>query len=289
VFATYAYLAPVRVPASDMLHVFRPIAPGQVRGIPWTAPDLPRLRELDQFEDAVATGQKIAAMFCGFLTDTGASGATPLFDGAQAGSVLESGLEPGTLKVLPAGVDIKFSTPREAAEAVSFMQLQLRSIAAGIGVPEYLLTGDLSHANYSSLRAALIEFRRRIEAIQFHTVIHQFCRPVWERFVTLGVLSGAILAADDFELRAADYLACAWQPPGFDWVDPLKDVQSDAIAVSQGFKSRGQVVRERGLDAEQVDAEIAADRDRANALGLTFPNVAAATITPKQEADANAS
>lgn len=38
----------IRVPAADMLHLFQPLPPGQVRGVAWTAPVLLRLAELDE-------------------------------------------------------------------------------------------------------------------------------------------------------------------------------------------------------------------------------------------------
>jgi capsid protein len=40
--------------------------------------------------------------------------------------------------------------------------------------------------------------------------------------------------------------------------------------IDAGLKSRTQAIAERGYDAEQVDAEIAADKAREAALGLGF-------------------
>jgi capsid protein len=45
-----------------------------------------------------------------------------------------------------------------------------------------------------------------------------------------------------------------------------------------GLKSRTQALAERGYDAEQVDAEIAADKAREKALGLSFGSVSEAAI-----------
>ena len=263
------YGQPIRLPAADVLHLFQPLAPGQVRGISWLATILARLHELDQLEDAHLIKQKISAMFAGFITDVNGTGGSQPFDGQQSGSLLVSGLEPGTLKVLPSGTDIKFAEPREATEAVEFLRLQLRAVAAGLGVPSHLLTGDLTQANYSSLRAGLVEFRSRVEAVQFGIVVHQLCRPIWERFVTMAVLTGAI-EAPDFETRIEDYLAAEWYPPAQAWVDPQKDAEAEAIAIATGLKSRRQSVAERGYDIEELDAEIAADRAREKALGLDF-------------------
>ncbi len=122
---------------------------------------------------------------------------------------------------------------------------------------------------YSSIRAGLIEFRRRVEQLQHNVVVHLFCRPVWERFVRLAVLSGD-LPARDFDANASAYLGCTWLPPKFDYVDPMKDVQAEVMAIEAGLKSRSQAISERGYDAEQVDAEIAADKERADRMGLTF-------------------
>jgi lambda family phage portal protein len=138
-----------------------------------------------------------------------------------------------------------------------------------MGLPYELVSGDLEGVTYSSIRAGLIEFRRRVEQLQHNVVVHLFCRPVWERFVRLAVLSGD-LPARDFDRDPADYLSCEWLPPKFDYVDPKKDVEAEILAINAGLKSRRQAISERGYDAEQVDAEIAADKARTDALGLSF-------------------
>ena len=42
----------VRVPADEVIHLFRPLRPGQIRGEPWLARALVKLHELDQYDDA---------------------------------------------------------------------------------------------------------------------------------------------------------------------------------------------------------------------------------------------
>lgn len=282
-FAGFA--APIRVLAESVLHVFRPVAAGQVRGIPWLAPALLRLRDEDQTEDALLMAAKVAALHAGFLIDQNATGPSPFTaaEGDQRGSLLEASLEPGTMRVLPAGFDVRFSNPAQMQQAVEFLGLQLRAIAAGLGVPEYLLTGDLRNANYSSLRAALVEFRRRMEAFQHNTLIRQFCRPVWERFVAHAALRGQIEGAG-FDEDPARYLAAEFYPPAWPWVDPMKDAQAERELIEGGLKSRRQAVSERGYSVEQLDAEITADRQREAALGLSFGAPAPTTKTEKPNA-----
>jgi capsid protein len=73
-----------------------------------------------------------------------------------------------------------------------------------------------------------------------------------------------------YDRRRAEYLACNWLPTKWDWVDPLKDANAEIAQIEAGLKSRTQAIAERGYDAEQVDAEIARDREREKRLGLDF-------------------
>ena len=272
---------PVRIPAVDFIHLFKPLAAGQLRGITWLAPVLLRLHELDQFEDASLVKAKVAALFTGFITDP--DGTAGGLSGSNNSGVLTVGMEPGSLIPLPPGTDIRFSTPTEHDAYAPFVKNHLRAVAAGMGLPYELLSGDLEGVTYSSIRAGLIEFRRRVEQLQHNVVVHLFCRPVWERFVRLAVLSGN-LPAHDFDRNAAAYLGCEWLPPKFDYVDPKKDVEAEILAIDAGLKSRTQAISERGYDAENIDAEIAADKERADALGLCFEPRQA----PPQQEPANA-
>lgn len=272
----------VRVPASEMMHLFQPVAAGQLRGISWLAPVLLRLHELDQFEDAALIKAKVAALFTGFITDPNGD-AAGMADGS--GPIADMGMEPGTLIPLPPGADVRFSEPKTDTAFGEFSRNHLRAIAAGLGLPYEAMTGDYSSTNYSSARAALVEHRRRIEQLQHAVIVPQLCRPVWERFVRVAVLSGALPAAD-FETDPDAYLSVEWLPPAFEWVDPQKDVAAETAAIAAGLKSRTQALAERGYDAERIDAEIAADRAREQRLGLSF-GTAPAAPAPKPQTPNN--
>lgn len=271
----------IRVPAEDMLHLMHPLGAGQVRGISWLAPILLRLSELDQLEDALAVGVKTAAMFAGFLVDQNGTGEP--FDASDESGLLTRGLEPGVLQRLPSGFDIRFSTPQQAQQTAEFVSHQIRAIAAGLGVPAHLVSGDLREANYGSLRAGMVAFRQKLEQIQFGTIIPQLCAPIWERAVSSLILRGDLLAMD-FEAAAPLWLAAEHFPPPMPWIDPAKDVAAIRDALDSGLMSRRQAVAERGYDVETLDAEIAADRDREIRLGISF-NPRAATLPPQKEVD----
>ncbi|WP_353277772.1 phage portal protein [Wolbachia endosymbiont (group A) of Agelastica alni] len=258
----------VRVPANDVLHIYRPLRPGQIRGVPWLSSVLLKLYELDQYDDAELVRKKTAAMFAGFITRLDPE-ANIMGEGeSNEQGVALSGLEPGTMQLLDPGEDIKFSEPSDVGGSYeAFMKQQLRAIAVGIGITYEQLTGDLTGVNYSSIRAGLIEFRRRCAMLQHNVIVFQFCRPVWDRWLELAILSGEL---DISEKGAKAAKEVKWIAQGFDWVDPLKDQQAQQMAVRNGFKSRSEVVSELGYDIEEIDQEIAEDQRRASELGLSF-------------------
>ncbi len=63
-----AQLASKRVPADGVLHLFDRLRPGQVRGVPWFAPVILKLRDLDEYDDAELVRKKIEACFAAFVT-----------------------------------------------------------------------------------------------------------------------------------------------------------------------------------------------------------------------------
>lgn len=143
-----------RLPASDMIHLFQVLAPGQLRGMTWLAPILLRLHELDQYEDATLVKAKVAALFTGFIRDPDGTVAG-LNNGSGTGGVLQVGMEPGSLIPLPPGADIQFSDPADPGDYSSYVKNHIRAIASGLGLPYELVSGDLEGVTYSSIRAGL--------------------------------------------------------------------------------------------------------------------------------------
>jgi lambda family phage portal protein len=255
----------VRVPAEEVLHIYRPIDAGQIRGLPHVAPAMVRLFLLDQYDDAELDRKKTAAMFAGFITKTAPE--DPMMGEGEAdldGAAIAS-LEPGTMQVLLPGEDVKFSSPADVGGGYEAFQYRtLLAVSASLGLPYHLVTGDVRQANYSSLRAELVEFRRRIGQLQHGVMAHQLCRPIWRRWLEMAVLSGA-LEANPVAARPVQ-----WIPPRWDWVDPLKDIQAQVLAMEAGITSRRKVVEATGYDVEEVDRENAVDAKRAANLGLTY-------------------
>ncbi|MBF0339674.1 MAG: phage portal protein [Magnetococcales bacterium] len=262
----------IPVPASEIVHLYRPLRPGQTRGEPWLTQALVKLHQLDQYDDAELIRKKTAALIAGFVTE-------PSIDDPFAGEndqdvdshgVAQIPWSPGTMQKLLPGEDVKFSDPTDVGGQYEiFMRMQLRSVAVAMGIPYEQLSGDLTGVSYSSIRAGLVEFRRRMEQWQQTIIIHQFCFPIWERWMDQAVLSGA-LRAPGYAARRREYQAVKWIPHGWSWVDPLKDITATVMMIRAGLTSRDQAVAELGYSAEEIDQAIANEQERADRLGLVL-------------------
>ena len=263
----------VRVPASEVLHLFVRQRPGQVRGAPRLASVLARLHSLDQYEDAELVRKKVSALFAGFITPGADEAGVPLAkadDAPKSDGYKVASLEPGLMQVLPAGSDITFSQPTEVGGSYGpFMSWNLRAAAAGAGVTYEQATGDLTSVNFSSIRAGLIEFRRGVEQFQHNTPVFQLNRPIWREWLEQAALAG-VIDASDYMANKRDYRSVEWIPQGWPWVDPEKDQKANVRAVRAGFTSRTAIIAAQGGDAEVVDREIADDKERAERLGLVL-------------------
>lgn len=237
-----------RYDVRDVLHVFEAERPGQLRGVPDLASVMTRLRMLDELEDAALEREKVQACLAAFVTSQASPGRGPLEGVDQTtGDPLKS-FSPGMVERLLPGEDVKFAVPSGAGAFSETARHQLHAIAAGFGLTYDLLTGDLSQANYSSLRAGRLAFKRRLEQAQWLMLVPAFER-VWDRFIAAAIQVGAL------NPRAGGYPA-KWAPPRFEMVDPVKDTLALNTMVRSGFMTWGQAVAEFGWDPHAQAEEI---------------------------------
>ena len=282
----------VRVPASEVLHIFEPLEAGQLRGVPRLSRVLLRLKSLDNYDDAVLFRQEVSNLFAGFITrqEQQQSG-PPVMDPVTGAPVRMDGdgftpmvgLEPGTMQELLPGESVEFTDPPDAGNTYpDFMRQQLQAAAMGAGVPYELFAGDLRDVNDRVIRVVLNEFRRRLEQLQFSVYIHQLCRPVRAAWLDMAYLSGAI-DLPDYARRRREYLRTRWVPQGWEYIHPVQDVQGKVMEINAGLTSRSEVVLRKGYDAETIDEQNAADQTRAKEMGLHYSIGDAGVSTDKEE------
>jgi len=277
----------VFVPAEEILHLYRPIRAGQIRGIPHTLAGMITLAMLDLYDDAELERKRVAALFAAFVTrPRGEDDEEHPFAGAPAqqdafDSLSDFSLEPGAVIDLAEGQGIEFAAPADVgATYEAFEYRNLLRAAAGFGATYSGMTGDLRQTSYGSVRAGEIKFRRRVEQDQNHVLIFQLCRPVWRAWFRAAILSRAInkISAAQYLADPLEATAVKWMTPKWDWIDPLKDRQAEKLAVDSGFKARSDVIEAEGYDPEEVDARIKQDQDRADKLEISFITLSTSVV-----------
>jgi lambda family phage portal protein len=236
------------VPAESVLHVYKKDRPGQVRGVTWFAPVMLKMRDLDEYEDAELVRKKIEACFAAFVVtpDGVFSNLTENSTDPVTNEVTEF-LEPGVIKRLKPGEDVRFGSPSNSAGYKDYRATQLGSIAAGLTLPYELLTGDMGAVNYSSFRGGMLGFRNTIEAYRWLCLIPQLLVPIWKRFIEMAFIAG--------EIPELNY-GVRFTAPKFESVDPLKDAMAEKVSLRTGALTWPSMVASHGEDPEGQFGEI---------------------------------
>jgi lambda family phage portal protein len=252
-----------RIPATEILHVFVPEYPEQVRGLPWMTAAMMRLWNLSGFEEAAVINARVGASKMGFYVSPDGELPATLADGKDStnGRFVQDA-EPGAFDVLPMGYDFKTWDPAFPDQAVEpFIRTSLRGIAAGLGVAYHSLANDPSNVNYSTARVALLEERDTWMAIQ-EWLVEALMQPLYERWLNQAQLAG-MLPANDTRLTDVRWACKRWQ-----WVDPLKETQAQTEALKARLTSRTRILMESGEDFEDILAEIAQEEQLAESMGV---------------------
>jgi len=237
----------IRVPASDVIHLFIPERPSQTRGVTWFASALMRLHMLQGYEEAEVVRARASSALMGFITSPeGELVGDEVYEGERV-----SDFQPGVFKYLDPGQAVQvpdLNAPDGQLEP--FTRSMLRAVAAGVGVSFESISKNFSEANYSSSRLSLLEERDTYRVLQ-RFMIENFHQVVFDAWLEMAVLSGA-LNLPGYDSNPDRYRASRWVARSWEWVDPMKEVEAYKTAVRCGFKTLGQVIAEQGGDLDDL-------------------------------------
>lgn len=273
----------VAVDASDVVHLFERQRPGQWRGIPFLAPVMLNIYELDELVDATIQRQKAAQAMSWIIENT-----NPLqaFAPGTVRNTTTGEIDPatgqkkkivqgtaGSVHYLNKGESVKFTSIQDIGPNLSvLLQDEMGKIATALGLTYDQLTGDLSQVNFSSIRAGLNEFRVRTEIIQRCHIINLALLPIALRWIEL------------FSLYVPRIGTTGVYPlftlPRRYGVDELKDGQADLLEVQAGFSTMQRKLEERDVTFQ----EVLEDRKRVEKSGLLFTSIPVMPqATPNQQ------
>ena len=253
-----------RIPAEDMIHLGDPDRPAQTRYVPWLASVMLDINMLRGYFEAELIAARIAASQGGWFTraadDVGSTETDP--EKAKQPIVME--MEPGTWTELPPGLTAEATKAEHPTAAFpDFVKAVLRSVATGLGISYNALANDLEGVNYSSIRAGMLDERDAYRDVQ-QWFIEGFHERVFEAWLPWALLAGKL----DARVPLVRYRDVAWQPRGWSWVDPEKDVDATIKGIDARLTSRSAELAKQGIDFEEVLEEQAKEEALMKAKGL---------------------
>ena len=246
----------VRVPASEILHIYRPQRPGQVRGAPWFAPVLIRFNDFDEFADATLMKQKIAACLAIITSDV--EGSAPLIGAEDPDEEKHDMLEPGLIANIAPGRSVDVVNPPSVRDYSDYTKTTLQEIAAGLGVTPEDLTGDYSNMNFSAARMSRLRHRARVEGGRWRMLVPQFLTPLWAWAMQVATIAGI----DAIE-------STSWTAPPLPMIEPDKEGLAITRNIRAGIMTPSEALRERGYVPDEFWDEYQADFADQDKRGLT--------------------
>jgi lambda family phage portal protein len=254
-----------RVPAPEIIHLFITERAGQTRGVPWIASAIMRLHHMHGFQEAEVIAARASSSLMGFIeSDAGELEGDDVQDGQRV-----TEFEPGVFKQMKPGERVNVPDLKKAdGQLEPFIRSMLRGVAAGIGVSYETLSKDYSQSNYSSSRLSLTSDRDNWRVIQ-DWLIEDLNQIVFEHWLDMAVMAGEI-NLKGYEIMPERYQSVKWQPRGWGYIDPVKEVTAYKEAVKAGFTTLTEVIGQDGGDFDDVMTQREREVQTAKAKGLIF-------------------
>jgi len=252
-----------RIPADDIMHLFVPDWPEQVRGIPWMHAAMLRLWHLGAFEEAAVINARIGASKVATLETPDGELSEQMATGGDTAGNLLSDVDPGQYWTLPPGVKLGGFNPTFPDQSVGpFIQACLRGVGAAVGMAYHSLANDPGEVNYSTARVALLDERDGWMAMQ-QWYVDAFCAPDFVRWMRGAIMDGTLIQ-DYYRHRNA----VRWQPKRWSWIDPEKEIKAKQIALETKLTSRTREAAASGEDIEEIFQELADEQALADTMGI---------------------
>ena len=243
--------------------IFRRRRLNERRGVPWLAPVMEELRQLEQYSEAELQAAVIAAMFTVFITSDHHSGST-LPDGSGSHFIggdpdnLDSPeanalrkrrevlMGPGMVNRLSEGQKIEIANPdRPNTSFAPFVEMMWQHIGMGLGVPHEVWTMRYQ-SSFSAAKGALGEAWKTFR-LHRSWMVEDFCQPAYVAVITEAAAKGEVDVPADFfinPLVRRAYCRSAWMGDAPAIIDPAKEVQAALLRIAGGLSTREREIRE---------------------------------------------
>lgn len=277
----------IRIPADLVIHDFKTERPGQLRGISPFVTAVLIANDLASFMDSEMDCAKLASKYLALVE-------TPDISGYQGGRLstdpktqqkIET-LENAIIEYLRPGEKITFAQHNRPGESFTpFVNFVLHMMAIAGDQPYELLSGNYDGISYSNLKGIRNDFAQHLRPITARHV-RNFGFKTYRPWMESAVLAGRLPFSDFFQYPYF-YLEAAWQLPGMESIDPLRETKAYADQIKMLLRSPQEIVAARGRDLEDVLDEIEEAKKMAEERGLSFEEISTALANNPAKLGAN--
>ncbi|PCJ55315.1 MAG: phage portal protein [Planctomycetota bacterium] len=260
------------VSAEFIIHIYDKEDCVQVRGYPLTQISLIKSHNISSYEESELISARVASNKMGFFQQVADSDAY-MGDVQDDGSIVTEA-EAGTFEILPVGYSFKEFDPNHPnGNMPDFVKNQLRGIASGLDVSYNTLASDGEGINFSTMRSFALDDRDGWKLIQ-RMVKEDLLSPIFIKFIEMALLKKKLGNLPVHKIES--FKLHEFKARTFAWVDPYKDMLTNALAVKMGIKSRIQICNEIGEDFNELMEDLAKENKIALELGV---DISGATVS----------
>ena len=249
-----------------LFHLFRHDEEEQVRGVSTLSTGVKLFRNLSDSIDYELLAQVVTASFPVFIAMEGGQSGLPDMVREQYGLPAPGEpeekryyqtVDPGQLIYGNAGEKPQvLESKRPSNNFMNFVELILRAQGAASGISYETMIRDFSKSNYSSARAALNEDWKTFLLYRSHFV-RMYCQPIWDMVMEEAWLRGKVVlpkGAPDFYQSRFLWCNCYWYGPSRGYIDPVKEIQANVLAIQNRLMTRHEHFAQYGSDfSESMD------------------------------------
>lgn len=262
-----------RVPADEIIHIYDNDN-FTVRGLSWLAPAFRYLTQLDDFLVAHLKASNLAAN-APLIESFDSSSPAPIVS-------VEGNGEPEPLDVpgftsiyVPQGKTVTATNLQfPNAQIETTVRLYLQAAAAALNMSYENLTSDYSNTSFSSGRLGGLKEKSHWRTCQRFFVMH-FLMRVYRVWIKQAMLTRRITLPG----VSSEYYSVQFQPRGFSYIDPVKEMKAYAEGISQGLMTRTQICAELGSNYADNIRTLAEEQNLAQEFGVQLDNLPEPTVS----------
>lgn len=255
----------VRVSAERVRHVYAPGRVTETRGICHYVSAIMSLYDQNELSDQILLLHRIAAAYGIFIQSKHSE--DELASLGLTGKAIDGTperikhLDPASVNYLPENYSATTVKPEMPSTGFDeFNKSYLRKSGKGFGMSYETFTGDLSNANFSSLRAGQ-NSERSVFRMDSSLMIRKAIGPVVNAWQDVEVAAG-LLQLPGYWDNKAKYTKKRYTLPALPSTNPLQDEKADEQALENRTTTRRIICERKGLDYDEVEEELMLEESR---------------------------